>query len=75
MRVRLGERGRRSQTFLLEQRNYAEVVVDIVPVFDILLRPFTRLGGGISAGIDRDGSGSGFRHGFGSIWLVIFENY
>jgi hypothetical protein len=67
MRVRLGERGRRGQTFLLEQRNWAEVVVDIAPVFDILPRPFAQPGGGISAGVDRDGNGFGFRREFGSI--------
>jgi hypothetical protein len=73
MRVRLGERGRRSQTLLLERRNWAEVVVDIALVFDIPPRPFAQLGGGISAGIDRDEND--FRHGFGSVRLVISESH
>jgi hypothetical protein len=67
LRARLGQCGRRSQTFLLEQRNWAEVIVDIVLVFDIPLRPLARLGGGISAGVDRDRNGSGFRYGLGGI--------
>jgi hypothetical protein len=67
VRARLGQRGRRSQTFLLERRNWAEVVVDIALVFDIPPRPFARLGGGISAGVDRDGNGRGFRYGLGGI--------
>jgi hypothetical protein len=66
VRARLGQRGRRSQTFLLERRNWAEVVVDIALVFDIPPRPFARLGG-ISAGVDREGNGSGFRHGLGGV--------
>jgi hypothetical protein len=73
IRVRLGERRRRSQTFLLERRNWAEVVVDIALVFDIPLRSFAQLGGRISAGVDRDGSG--LRRGFGSVCLIISENH
>jgi hypothetical protein len=75
VKARLGPYRRRSQTFLLERRNWAEVIVDIALVFDIPPRPFARLGGGISAGVDRDGNGGGFRHGFGGVWLVIFENH
>jgi hypothetical protein len=67
MRVRLGERGRRSQTFLLKRRDGAEVVVNIAPVFDVPPRPFAQLGGGIGAGVDGDGDGSGFRSRFGSV--------
>jgi hypothetical protein len=52
---------------MLERRNWAEVVVDIALVFDIPPRPFAQLGGGISAGVDRDGNGSGFRREFGSV--------
>jgi hypothetical protein len=67
VRVRLGQRWRRTQPFLLERRNWAEVVVDIALIFDIPPRLFAQLGGGISAGVDRDGNGSGLRRGFGSI--------
>jgi hypothetical protein len=65
VRVRLG--WRRSQTFMLERRNWAEVVVDIALVFDVIPSSVAHLGGGISAGVDRDGNGSGLRRGFGSI--------
>jgi hypothetical protein len=68
VRLALGGRGRRSQTFLLKRRNWAEVIVNIALVFDIIPWSFARLGEGVSAGVDRDGNGSGFR-------LVIFENH
>jgi hypothetical protein len=64
VRVRLG--WRRSQTFMLERRNWADVVVDIALVFDVIPSSVAQLGGGISAGVDRDGNGSGLRRRFGS---------
>jgi len=52
---------------MLERRNWAEVVVNIALVFDVIPSSVAQLGGGISAGVDRDGNGSGLRHEFRSV--------
>jgi hypothetical protein len=67
VRLALGGRGCRSQTFLLKRRNWTEVVVNIAPVFDITPSSVARRISWLAR------LGSGFRVGSGSI--VIFENY
>jgi hypothetical protein len=66
VRLALGGRGCRSQTFLLKGRNWTEVVVNIAPVFDIIPSFVARRISWLARLV-------GFRDGSRSI--VIFENY